>query len=228
MFLNVNGIRLYYEKTGSGRPVLLLHGNSMSHKIFDVLTGQLSDQYTVYAIDSRGHGKSSRVKQFNYVTMAEDMALFIKELNLQGAALYGFSDGGIIGLLLAIRYPELLSRLMISGANLHPEGVKTVYTVITRIVYLITRNRKFKLMLTQPDIKDEQLAGITVPTLVLAGSKDMIREDHTRHIAEQIPGSTLKILEGESHMSYVVHSKKMYSLIESFIAKDRDGVSPFR
>ncbi len=217
MYIQVNGTTLYYEITGQGAPILLLHGNSESHEIFDVLIGQLSDRYTVYAIDSRGHGKSSRVKQLNYMDMAEDIAAFIRELGLQGTALYGFSDGGIIGLLIAIRYPELLSRLIISGANLWPKGVKKGYLILIRIIYQITRSRKLKMILTQPDITDEQLAGITIPTLVLAGSKDMIYEAHTRHIAEQIPNSTLQILEGESHMSYVVHSEKLHGILQPFL-----------
>lgn len=220
MYIEVNGIQLYYEKTGQGKPVILVHGNSENHGIFDVLTKKLSNEYCVYAVDSRDHGRSSRVKQLHYDDMAEDIAAFIDKLQLQGAILYGFSDGGIIGLMIASRHPGLLSRLVISGANLNVKGVKPVFNAITWLVYAITRNKKFKLMLKEPDIKDEELAKINIPTLVLAGSRDMIKEEHTMHIAEQIPGSTLRLLEGETHSSYVVHSEKLYDIIRPFIEDD--------
>lgn len=224
MYIEVNGIQLYYEKTGQGKPVILIHGNSESHKIFDVLTEQLSKDYCVYAVDSRDHGQSSRVKELHYDDMAEDIAAFINKLQLNGAILYGFSDGGIIGLMIASRYPGLLSRLIISGANLNVKGVKPFYNAITWLIYVLTRSRKFKLMLKEPDIRDEELAKIKIPTLVLAGSRDMIKEGHTRHIAEQIPGSTLKILKGESHMSYVIHSNKLYDIIRPFLEDDNSGI----
>jgi pimeloyl-ACP methyl ester carboxylesterase len=220
MYIEVNGIQLYYEKTGQGKPVILVHGNSENHGIFDVLTKQLLNEYCVYAVDSRDHGRSSRVKQLHYDDMAEDIAAFIDKLQLQGAILYGFSDGGIIGLMIASRHPGLLSRLVISGANLNVKGVKPVFNAITWLVYAITRNKKFKLMLKEPDIKDEELSKINIPTLVLAGSRDMIKEEHTMHIAEQIPGSTLRLLEGETHSSYVVHSEKLYDIIRPFIEDD--------
>ena len=120
-------VTLYYEKTGQGRPVILLHGNGETHEIFDKLVPELSKDYTVYAIDSRGHGKSTKVKTLDYDIMAEDIAEFIRILKLEKPMLYGFSDGGILGLILAYRYPDLLSKLIISGANLHPDGLKIKY-----------------------------------------------------------------------------------------------------
>jgi pimeloyl-ACP methyl ester carboxylesterase len=117
-------ITLYYEKTGQGKPIILLHGNGENHKIFDELVLQLSREYTVYAIDSRGHGKSSKTKSLDYYRMAEDIAGFIKLLNIEKPILYGFSDGGILGLIIGFRYPQLLSKLIISGANIRPEGIK--------------------------------------------------------------------------------------------------------
>lgn len=217
MFQKVHDITLYYEKSGQGKPIILLHGNGESHKIFNKLVPMLSDRYTVYAIDSRGHGKSSRVKELDYVLMADDIEAIIRTLKIEKPILYGFSDGGILGLLIASRYPELLSKLIISGANLKPEGIKPKYIRIFRFIYAITRSSKYKLMLTQPMISDEELHKIKVDTLVLAGSDDMIDEEHTRHIAECIPNSTLQIVPGEDHMSYVLDNKKLYQIIIPFI-----------
>lgn len=220
MLQNVNGITLYYERTGKGQPIILLHGNGENHKIFDVLTDQLKENYSVYAIDSRGHGKSTRVRELDYRSMTEDIAEFIKVLGLEKPILYGFSDGGIIGLMLAVNYPELLSKLIISGANLTPEGVKKRYLNLFRLIYFITGNPNYRLMVTQPQIPEEELHKILVSTLVLAGSKDLIKEEHTRQIAGAIPNSTLQILSGEDHMSYVVHSKKLYPILKSFLSKE--------
>ncbi|MGI6004748.1 MAG: alpha/beta fold hydrolase [Christensenellales bacterium] len=217
MFVKVNGIRLFYEKSGKGNPIILLHGNGEDHTIFDVLTKQLSENYTVYAIDSRDHGKSDRVKNLDYNSMADDIAAFIQALNVEKPILYGFSDGGIIGILLAIEYPHMLSKLIISGANIRPDGIKAVYAALMKIIYFFTRSRKFKLMVTQPNIAEASLGRIITPTFILAGSKDLVKEAHTKTIARNIPGSVLQILEGEGHASYVLHSEKLHKIIQPFL-----------
>lgn len=217
MLIDVNGIQLFYEKSGLGPPVILLHGNGEDHSIFDVLAQQLAQRYTVYAIDSRGHGKSSKVKSLDYHEMMEDIAAMIRQLDIQSPILYGFSDGGILGLLLAIHYPGMLSKLILSGVNTQPDGVKAPYPLLMKIAYFFTRDPKLRLMLTQPHIPADELRKITVPTLLLAGSKDIIKDDHTKSIAQSIPGSVLRILAGEGHGSYVLHSPKLYEIIHPFL-----------
>jgi len=217
MRINVKGVEIYYKVSGEGSPIILLHGNSQDHTIFRVLRKMLSKSYTVYAIDSRDHGRSSRVDDLDYMSKMEDVAELIRVLEVHKPIVYGFSDGGIIGLLLAIYHPELLSKLIISGANINPDGVKRYAVVFMKVLYFFTRNRKIKLMLTQPDILEEELYKITTPTLVLAGHRDVIKESHTKLIARSIPGSELRILPGESHTSYVLHNEKLYGIIKSFL-----------
>ena len=219
MYIKTNGANIFYKKSGQGHPIILLHGNGQTHAIFDVLEKQLSQNYTVYAIDSRGHGKSSKVKNLDYKSMMEDIATLIRELHIQKPILFGFSDGGNIGLLLAIQYPNVLSKLIISGSNTTPNGIKPIYMALIKVAYFFTRSKKFKLMLTQPTIKKTDLHNIVTPTLVLAGSKDFIREEHTKAIAKNIKNSTLRILKGEGHMSYVVRSRKLYEIIVPFLTK---------
>ena len=209
----------FYEKAGQGKPIILLHGSGDDHTVFDVLTKQLSPNYTIYAIDSRNHGKSGKVKSLDYNDMMEDVAALIQEMEIQSPILYGFSDGGIIGLLLAIKYPALLSKLIISGANTHPNGTKTWFLLLVKFVYFFTRSERFKMALTQPNITESELKEIITPTLVLAGSKDIVKDEHTRGIADNIQGSILKVLNGESHASYVVHSEKLYEIIKPFISE---------
>jgi len=219
MVIHVNGIDLYYEQAGSGPPLILLHGNGESHKIFCRAVEQFSAGYTVYAIDSRGHGKSGRVKALHYADMADDVAAFVAALGLEAPMLYGFSDGGIVGLLLAINHPGLLSRMAISGANATPDGAKSGWVRALRVGYFVTRGDKYRLMLFEPDITEEQLGRIDIPTLVLAGEKDVIRDEHTRAIAAAIPGARLRILPGEGHGSYVINSPKLYGVLAPFFGE---------
>ncbi len=219
MILSLPSAELYYERSGAGPAVVLLHGNGEDHTIFDVLASELARDYTVYAVDSRGHGKSSPCKYFDYEEMAEDVAGLIRTLGLQRPALYGFSDGGILGLLLASRHPSLISCLAVSGANLDPGGLTRGCRMAMRARYLFRGDPKLRLMLTQPRITPARLGRIEAPTLVLAGSRDMVREEHTKLIARSIPKGSLRILPGETHGSYIVHSRKVYDLLRPFFSK---------
>ena len=217
MYLTVNGIRLYYEKTGTGRPLVMVHCNSMDHKIFNSAFKVLSKRFTVYCPDTRDHGKSEKVKTLHYDDMAEDMRAFITALGLEKPVFYGFSDGGVTGLILASRYPELLSALIVSGASLRPDSPKDLPLRFFRLWSHVDRSDKMRIMLREPDITDDMLRGITVPTFVTAGEKDVIKESHTRHIAETIPGASLKIFPGAGHTGYIMRSTKIADYILSVI-----------
>ena len=217
MNIEVNDIDIYYEVYGEGKTIILLHGNSETHEIFDRLIERLKNNYKVYAIDSRCHGKSEKTEEISYDLMAVDMIEFIKKLKIDKPIVYGFSDGGIIGLLVAIKQPKLLSKLIISGANLNPNGMSKSMLIISKIGYFITRNKLFKMMIKEPNISRKDLEKIEIPTYVLAGEKDVIMEEHTRLIAENIKNSKLEIIPKENHSSYVVHSEKIYDIIKKYI-----------
>lgn len=215
MEITVNGINLYYEKTGAGVPIILLHGNGEDHAIFDKLAEKLSADFTVYAPDSRCHGKSG-AGRLDYALMAEDVIGFIRALAIKKPILYGFSDGGIIGLLIAMKYPDILSKLIVSGVNVNPFGLKIGFLLSTVKQYLKKRSAFDRLMLTQPHIKARELDKIRIPVLLTAGERDLIREKHTKRIANAIPNSKLMILPGEDHGSYVAHSDQLYTIIKNF------------
>lgn len=219
MYIQVNDVKLYYENRGAGQPVILLHGNGEDHKIFEVLIEQLAENYHVYTIDSRDHGKSSKTDQINYEVMMNDIVAFINQLELQKPILYGFSDGGIIGLLIASKYPGILSKLIVSGANTNPSGLKKRWLYLLYVSHFFTRSETTGMMLKEPDIKKEDLNKIEIPVLVLVGSKDMITKEDTHFIADNIAQSRLKILEKESHSSYVIKSPKLYEAMKDFIKK---------
>lgn len=203
MEITVNGVSLFYVREGSGPPVLLIHGNGDDHSAFAPLIEELCRDYTVYALDSRGHGRSQTVAALRYEDMAEDVLCLIRALGLEKPVLYGFSDGGIIGLLAASREPQLLSRLIVCGANTRPWGLKWGFLLSTLGGYVRRRDPLDKLMLTQPWLTRQELGRIATPTLVLAGERDLIRTRHTRRLAAAIPGAQLRILPGETHSSYI-------------------------
>lgn len=217
MKINVNNININYEVFGEGIPIILLHGNSENHHIFDKLIERLQENYKVYAIDSRCHGESDNPKDISYNLMASDVIEFIKKLKIEKPILYGFSDGGITGLIIAINEPELLSKLIISGANIYPEGMKKSMLYVSKVCYFLTRNKLFKMMVKEPNIKVEDLRKIKVPTIVLAGQYDVILKEHTELIAESISESTLEIISNENHGSYIINSNKIYDIIKKYI-----------
>ena len=213
MYITVNNVNLYYEVAGSGAPLVMVHGNGETHAIFDKAVPLLAEHFTCYLLDSRGHGQSQPVAEYHYDDMAEDVFQFIQALHLEHVTYYGFSDGGIIGLLLASKHPGLLEKMVISGANTRPDAVSRRIVRLFKVINFIHKKPLFELMLTEPHISREQLQAIDTPTLVLAGSKDLVLEEDTRFIAESIPHATLKILPGESHTSYIVHKEEIARLI---------------
>lgn len=213
MELNTGSVTLHYEQSGTGRPLLLLHGNGESSGIFDRAIPRLAERFTVYAIDSRGHGQSSPVSEFHYADMAQDAADFIRLLGLEKPIVYGFSDGGIIALLLAIRHPDMIGGIVASGVNVRPEGLARRWLWLMRLQHLFRPDPLLRLMLTEPHITDDELRTIRCPALITAGSRDMLRQKHMRHIAETIPGGRYLLLEGETHGSYIVHSERIAEII---------------
>ena len=221
MHITVNGVRLYYEVTGAGKPLVMAHCNSMDHKIFRRAVKVLSQRFTVYCPDSRDHGRSEKVKTLHYEDMAEDMYRFITALELEKPVFYGFSDGGIIGLLLASLHPDLLSALIVSGASLRPDSTKDLPMRFFKLWSHVDRSDKMQIMMREPDITDEILGRIRVPTFVTAGEKDVIKLSHTEHIAKTVPGAQLKIFRKAGHTGYIVNSEKIAEYILSVIPADQ-------
>lgn len=212
MKISVNGIEMYYEKSGAGRPLILLHGNSEDHNIFSGSMWLLRKHFTVYAADSRGHGLSTRVNELHYTDMADDMVAFMDELDLKDVVFFGHSDGAIIGLLAAMK-TDRIGLLLAGSGNMTPAGVAPWLVAGIKAVYAVTKDPKMYLMANEPHISAADLAGISTPTVVIAGSRDVIKESETRAIADAVPGAKLRILEGEDHMSYVTSGSRLADII---------------
>ena len=221
MFVKVNDVDLYYEKIGTGRPLIMVHGNSEDHTIFNEAAEVLKDHFTVYLPDSRNHGQSSSGEgDLHYETMADDYKKFMEELDLRDVVFYGFSDGGILGLLLANK-TDRISRLILSGANVTPDGVKAKLKVLVKVLYFFTRDSKMKMILEEPHISKEELNNIKTKTTVIAGENDMVKETETLFIAHNVPDSKLMILPKEGHGSYIVHKTKIADIINKEIEEDQ-------
>ena len=214
----VNEVSIYYEKAGRGKPVILLHENNGSHKSLETMIRQLVNAgYEVYAPDSRGQGANPPVAEYHYADMAEDVYNLIQEWKLDSPVVYGWSDGGIIGLLLCLNHPGVVKALAVSGANLYPEGLDNSFLAPIRISNTLVRTPLSTMILEEPMIDPAELAEIRIPVLVTAGENDIVRRDHTELIADSLPDSRLNILPGETHGSYIVDSQIMGNLLIEFL-----------
>ena len=203
-------INHFYIEKGQGEPLILLHGNGENCDYFKGQIDEFSKLYHVYAIDTRGHGKTPRGdKPFTIRQFAEDLLCFMDNHQIEKAHLLGFSDGGNIAMVFALRHPDRVDRLILNGANLAAGGVKRIIQIPIETGYKIAKRFAGKsdsarqhaemlgLMVNDPNVEPHELAGIKAKTLVIAGTKDMIKAEHTRLIASNIPGSELVFIRGD-------------------------------
>ena len=216
MTVNVNGITLFYEKAGTGHPLLLLHGNGEDHHIFDALAPRLFSRHTVYALDSRNHGRSGRSDNFSYEVMAEDTLGLVRALGLERPHIVGFSDGAIIALVMAMRAGGELGGLALLGPNLSPADFKDECRAEIETEYARTGDPLLRLMLEEPNLSPRDLAALENNTLVIGGEDDIFRPDTFKTIAGAIPDARLLILAGHTHDSYIAGSDLLYELFAAF------------
>lgn len=213
-----NKVKLFYKKIGKGDPLLLLHGNGDSYKHLEILGKTLSNDFTVYLIDSRGHGRSSNHNEyFTYEDLANDMDLFIDHLQLEKVNIIGHSDGAITAALLAMKKKTYLRKIILLGITLKPEQMKEKWMSWILNEYNKHGHPLFRLMIEEPQIEFEQLNEISIPTLVVAAEDDVMELDTYEVAAENIPNSELYIVDFEDHMSYVVETDKFADKAKKFL-----------
>jgi len=212
-YIKCNGVDIYYEIHGEGEPILCLHGNGEDSSYFKPQVEGFSKNYKVILIDSRGHGKSSfGDSKLSLNLLAKDVINVLKELNIDKVHLLGFSDGGNIALTIALKNPEIIKTLSLVGANLQPKDIKLFARIPIIIGYgvynIFSINKKKEvmgLMVKEPYFKVGELNTIDIPTLVVAGEKDLIKESCTNLISKSIKNSKLAIIKVGDHF---VSSKK--------------------
>lgn len=202
-------INHFFIEKGQGEALILLHGNGENCDYFQGQIDEFARFFHVYAIDTRGHGKTPRGNTpFTIRQFADDLLGFMDAHQIGKAHLLGFSDGGNIAMIFTMKHPDRVNRLILNGANLDAKGVKPSVQIpieigyrIARIFSKISHTAKLNaemlgLMVNDPNVLPEELVKIQANTLVVAGTKDMIKEEHTRLIAQNIPNAQLVILEG--------------------------------
>ena len=212
----VNGTSIFYAAEGAGKAVILLHGNGGSHNDLETTQRNLAQAgYMVYALDSRGQGANARLSEYHYKDMATDVYEFIKTKGLEKPAVFGFSDGGIIALQLEVMYPGTLGAIATGGANIFVKGA-LVPEFEQGFLAQPTDEPLVKMMQNEPTMTPQDMQTIQAPSLIMSGEHDLILEDHTRLIGENIPDARVKIIPGEDHGSYICNSPKLAALLLDF------------
>ena len=236
----VNGIEMYYATYGAGDPILLIHGGLGNADIWSNQVANLMKDHLVIVADSRGHGRSTRTEEpFGYDLMSSDYLALLDYLKVDKVDLVGWSDGGIIGIDIAMSHPERLKHLFAQAANITTDGVDPgvgtnavfgsyidwmgqVYRQIspTPDQYDAFVTQISNMWATQPNWTDEQVGKITVPTAIVLGDHDeAITRAHTDHMAKVIPGAELIILKDASHFAMLQAPDEYTAAIRAFIAK---------
>ncbi|MDO4384083.1 MAG: alpha/beta hydrolase [Eubacteriales bacterium] len=225
-------IQMNYIERGSGRPLLMIHGNEDCCEYFLPQLDFFSKRgFRCIAPDSRAHGKTPRGGgKLTIRRIARDMIEFLDEMEIEKADVIGFSDGGNVALIMAMKYPERIGHLVVYGANLDPSGVKpSVQAHVERdyaeMLAQSDHDKKARvraeilnLMIHDPNIAPAELERIQAPTLVLAGTKDLILPEHTELIASRIPGAELDFVTG-SHFCSSENPEEFNRRVLSFLEK---------
>ena len=219
---SLRGIRMYYEVHGHGPALLLLHGGTGNGTQFAAQVPAFREHFRVVVPDLCAQGRTSdRPGPLGYHAMAEDIVALMDRLHLRQADVLGWSDGGIVGLDLAIHHPGRVKHLVTFGANFTPDGLNPddvewnasasagSFGPGTRIAYEhmapdpahyeIAMDKIIAMWRTQPNFTLQQLGSIRAKTLIVAGEHDVVRPGHTAALARAIPGARRWIVPGASH-----------------------------
>ena len=229
----VNGHPLYYLRLGEGPPVLLLHGGgdsgegSFRHQIDDLVAAG----HEVIAPDQVGQGRSPYLPgPLSYGAMVEDTADLLRQMAIESTDVVGFSDGGILGLMLAARYPDLVHRLAVSGVNIASDGLDQSHLAAlqaqsdaaagsTEAPGLDAKLRELWLNApTEQDLTLDTLAGIRQPVLVLSGDRDVIRIEHTLAIYQGLSHAQLFVLPDTGHRTFDTRPELVNPVLVGFLA----------
>lgn len=230
------GFSMYYEVYGTGEPLLIIHGNGGSIQDFTNQIPFFQKKYKVILADSRAQGKSADIgDSLSYEMMADDLDALLGHLQLDSCYVFGLSDGGINGLLLAIRHPDKVKKLAVTGANLAPDTsavdpeiknwAKALSDSINKLPVspqVNTQRKLFHLLANEPHISSLQLQKIQCPVLVIGGDHDVIRPQHTLLIANSIPKSYLWILPNSGHSTPIAYKDVFNYTVNDFF------INPYR
>ena len=219
-YANVNGIKLYYEIHGEGKPLVLIHGGgSTIQTTFGNILPLLAKKYTIIAVEMQGHGHTSdRKGPETFQQDADDVAALLQQLSISKASFFGFSNGGTTSLQIAIRHPEVVDKIVVASGAYQREGFipgffegmqhaslanmpKPLQDAFLKInpdssALLTMHNKDRDRMIAFPDWSDDDLRSIKAPALIINGDKDVVTNEHALKMSRMIPNAELMILPG--------------------------------
>ncbi|MET0946078.1 MAG: alpha/beta hydrolase [Flavobacterium sp.] len=236
-FAEINGAKIYYEEYGKGEPLLLIHGNGGNIESMGNQIDYFKNKYRVIVADSRGQGKSElKTDSLTYVQITKDTEALVNHLKLDSISIIGWSDGGIVGLQMGISGKIKIKKIVAMGANLRPDStaiyswaVKDVQNMKKRVALKIKEKDTSEnwnvlkqlagLLVDQPSIATKDLSKIKAKVLVIGGDKDVIKNEHTVEIFENIPKAQLCIMPGETHFAPASSPEVFNALANKFLSE---------
>jgi pimeloyl-ACP methyl ester carboxylesterase len=227
----IRGHRIHYAVSGSGPTLVLLHGGGDSGEhSFERQLDVFAERHHILAPDQVGQGRTPDVPgPLSYTAMMQDTAALLEKLKLKHVDVVGFSDGGILALMLAIRHPELVRRIVISGVNISPEGLTAENleglragetakpkTIDEKLAHLWLTSP------TQEELSLELLGKIAQPVLVISGDRDAITLEHTLQIFHALPDAELCVLPGTDHGTFSGRPEWLNPIISDFLGRAQD------
>ncbi|MEU2287212.1 alpha/beta hydrolase [Streptomyces sp. NPDC013178] len=245
-YVTVRGVRTYYEEQGEGGPLLLLHGGGVTAESWAAQVPALAEHYRTYVPERRGHGRTHDVEgPITYQVMADDMAAFIEELGLGPARVVGWSDGGVVAMHLALRHPELVSKLALIGATTSEgltEGTQSLVDggeesrqALTAMFFgpyaalspdgaehfPVVLDKLMAMWRDGPQLKLEELQNITVPALVMQGDRDGVPPEHSAAMMRAFPEAQLAVLPGTSHAVPIEKPGLVNTMLLDFLSDEQ-------
>lgn len=235
-------VSIYYQESGQGTPLLMLHGNAETHLVFEYYEKKLSREYHTILMDSRAHGHSKlnstyADREFSITDMTGDVAALLDALHIESCILIGFSDGANIALEFASLFPSRTIAVIAVSGNSSPDGLifpvrlffSAEYAILKtasrlckiasgRIPYSLFRRQQLaSLLCNAPTLTPKQLQSIHAPVLLIAGTRDLVKVSHSRQLARLIPHAQLLLMKGDTHTSMFIRKQFYLHAIQTFL-----------
>ncbi|MCP4181161.1 MAG: alpha/beta hydrolase [bacterium] len=240
-YMNVNGLKMYYEIKGKGQPLLFIHGGGVCIDAYRSEIELLSKKYKVIAAENQAQGRTNDIdREISYENMANDQILLLDSLGIDSIIVFGHSDGGIVGLHMTISNPKRIKKLIIAGTNYQANGILDEYTEMLKNAtpelfqndfykklspdgyehWPVVMNKLKRMWLNEPNLTERQLNLIRQQTLIIVGDNDMIKIRHTINMFENITNANLLIVPNSTHEVLSEKQDFVFPLIFDFIEKN--------
>ena len=244
-YMNINGLKMYYEKKGNGEPLLFIHGGGMCTAAYIHEIDILSKNFKVIAADNQAQGRTNDIdREISYKNMASDQIALLDSLGIDKAIVFGHSDGGVVGLYMTIDNPKRIKKLIVSGTNYSADGILDEYTNLLKHAtpelyqndffnqlspdgaehWPIVMHKLKTMWLNEPRITGQELKSIECPTLIIVGDHDMIKINHTVELFKNINNSSLLVVPDATHSVLTEKSALVFPIILDFIRNSNDNI----